>query len=117
MHQLTTDTDYYFMQAALELAQHAQDRGEVPVGAVVVQHGIIIGRGYNRPIFAATGLTGADIADGGSGTDTVALTGNTAFTASNDFDAIKISKPLRWPAPAWTLPSRQRIPWLLRVQH
>jgi tRNA(adenine34) deaminase len=58
---LNTDTDYYFMQAALELAQHAQDRGEVPVGAVVVQHGIIVGRGYNRPISAADPTAHAEI--------------------------------------------------------
>lgn len=49
------------MQAALELAQHAQDCGEVPVGAVVVQHGIIIGRGYNRPISAADPTAHAEI--------------------------------------------------------
>jgi tRNA(adenine34) deaminase len=61
MQQLNTDTDYYFMQAALELAQQAQDRGEVPVGAVVVQHGIIIGRGYNRPISAADPTAHAEI--------------------------------------------------------
>lgn len=61
MQQLNTDTDYYFMQAALELAQHAQDRDEVPVGAVVVQHGIIIGRGYNRPISAADPTAHAEI--------------------------------------------------------
>lgn len=49
------------MQAALELAQHAQDCGEVPVGAVVVQHGIIVGRGYNRPISATDPTAHAEI--------------------------------------------------------
>lgn len=38
------------MLAALELAQQAQAIGEVPVGAVVVNAGAIIGRGYNRSI-------------------------------------------------------------------
>ena len=47
---LKTDTDSHFMQVALELAQQAQAIGEVPVGAVVVQNGIIVGRGHNRPI-------------------------------------------------------------------
>ncbi|MEI7456742.1 MAG: tRNA adenosine(34) deaminase TadA [Nitrosomonadales bacterium] len=42
------DTDY--MQAALEQAALAEDAGEVPVGAVVVKDGVIIGRGYNAPI-------------------------------------------------------------------
>lgn len=49
------------MQVALELAQQAQDNEEVPVGAVVVQNGIIIGRGYNRPITAADPTAHAEI--------------------------------------------------------
>lgn len=42
--------DDAFMQAALELAGQAQRVGEVPVGAVVVLGGAIIGTGFNRPI-------------------------------------------------------------------
>jgi tRNA(adenine34) deaminase len=38
------------MLLALELASRAQAAGEVPVGAVVVLDGKIIGRGYNAPI-------------------------------------------------------------------
>ena len=38
------------MEAALDLARLAADAGEVPVGAVVVKDGQIIGRGGNRPI-------------------------------------------------------------------
>ena len=38
------------MRAALDLARQAQADGEVPVGAVVVRDGEIIGRGYNAPI-------------------------------------------------------------------
>lgn len=38
------------MQAALELAKEAAGLGEVPVGAVVVKDGEIIGRGRNAPI-------------------------------------------------------------------
>jgi tRNA(adenine34) deaminase len=36
------------MQEALRAAQRALDVGEVPVGAVVVQEGKIVGRGFNR---------------------------------------------------------------------
>ena len=36
------------MSLALELAQAAAKIGEVPVGAVAVKDGAIIGRGYNR---------------------------------------------------------------------
>jgi tRNA(adenine34) deaminase len=42
--------DREFMSAALLLATAAQQAGEVPVGAVVVCNGEIIGRGYNAPI-------------------------------------------------------------------
>ncbi len=38
------------MRHALELASMALDAGEVPVGAVVVKNGEIIGRGFNAPI-------------------------------------------------------------------
>lgn len=58
---LKTAADAYFMQAALELAQQAQDCSEVPVGAVVVRAGIIVGRGYNRPISAADPTAHAEI--------------------------------------------------------
>jgi tRNA(adenine34) deaminase len=42
--------DQTFMQSALEQARAAQAAGEVPVGAVVVKDGEIIGRGFNAPI-------------------------------------------------------------------
>ena len=42
--------DDFFMRAALELAQQAETAGEVPVGAVVVRDGVIVGRGFNAPI-------------------------------------------------------------------
>lgn len=42
--------DEDFMHAALELARQAEQAGEVPVGAVVVKDGVIIGRGFNAPI-------------------------------------------------------------------
>lgn len=42
--------DENFMRRALELAQRAQAHGEVPVGAVVVRDGTVIGEGWNQPI-------------------------------------------------------------------
>ena len=39
-----------FMRLALAQAELARAAGEVPVGAVVVQGGAVVGRGYNRPI-------------------------------------------------------------------
>ena len=39
--------DEKFMREAVRLARKAKKRGEVPIGAVVVLNGKIIGRGYN----------------------------------------------------------------------
>ncbi len=39
--------DEKFMREAIDLAQKAKKKGEVPIGAVVVYRGKIIGRGYN----------------------------------------------------------------------
>ena len=39
-----------FMAIALDLAREAATLGEVPVGAVVVKDGEIVGRGFNQPI-------------------------------------------------------------------
>jgi len=43
-------SDDLYMREALILAGIAEAHGEVPVGAVVVSDGAIIGRGYNQPI-------------------------------------------------------------------
>jgi tRNA(adenine34) deaminase len=56
-----TRQDAPFMQAALELAAEAARRGEVPVGAVVVKDGAIIGRGFNRPITTSDPTAHAEI--------------------------------------------------------
>jgi tRNA(adenine34) deaminase len=42
--------DEPFMRAALKLALEARDAGEVPVGAVVVSEGRMVGHGANAPI-------------------------------------------------------------------
>ncbi len=44
--------DAQWMARALELARYAADAGEVPVGAVVVRDGVLLGEGWNRPIAA-----------------------------------------------------------------
>jgi tRNA(adenine34) deaminase len=53
--------DERFMREALALAREAGAAGEVPVGAVVVCKGAIIGRGYNRPILAHDPTAHAEI--------------------------------------------------------
>ena len=42
--------DVAFMREAMALAERAAAEGEVPVGAVLVRGGAVIGRGWNRPI-------------------------------------------------------------------
>ncbi|MBJ9976090.1 tRNA adenosine(34) deaminase TadA [Pseudomonas sp. S75] len=42
--------DEDFMRRALELAAQGAALGEVPVGAVLVQQGQVLGEGFNRPI-------------------------------------------------------------------
>ena len=44
------ESDPLYMRMALELAAQAAAAGDVPVGAVVVQDGVVVGRGYNQPI-------------------------------------------------------------------
>lgn len=39
-----------YMEAALDLAVAAAAKGEVPVGAIVMKDGAVIGRGANRPL-------------------------------------------------------------------
>jgi tRNA(adenine34) deaminase len=53
--------DEALMAQALELAAEAAKAGEVPVGAVVVRDGRVIGRGYNRPISSADPTAHAEI--------------------------------------------------------
>jgi tRNA(adenine34) deaminase len=54
-------SDESFMRRALELARRAGQEGEVPVGAVVVAEGQIVGEGWNRPIAAADPTAHAEI--------------------------------------------------------
>ena len=50
-----------WMREALILAEQAADADEVPVGAIVVQDGEIIGRGFNQPIRSCDATAHAEI--------------------------------------------------------
>ena len=54
--------DEYFMREALSMARSAECLGEVPVGAVVVLDGVIVGRGFNSPIGESDPTAHAEIA-------------------------------------------------------
>jgi len=54
-------TDDDFLDEALALARQAGAAGEVPVGAVAVRNGVIIGRGANSPISTSDPTAHAEI--------------------------------------------------------
>jgi tRNA(adenine34) deaminase len=56
-----TEIDRNFMRRALELAKQSQAEGEVPVGAVLVRQGIVLGEGSNRPVAASDPTAHAEI--------------------------------------------------------
>ena len=74
--------DEYFMREALSLARAAECLGEVPVGALVVRDGIIVGRGFNSPIGESDPTAHAEIAalrDAGRNLDNYRLPGCELF--------------------------------------
>jgi tRNA(adenine34) deaminase len=56
-----SDEDARWMGLALALAARAEAAGEVPVGAVVVRDGEVLGEGWNRPIGATDPTAHAEI--------------------------------------------------------
>ncbi|RMR04608.1 tRNA adenosine(34) deaminase TadA [Pseudomonas syringae group genomosp. 7] len=74
--------DQDFMREALALAAQGALLGEVPVGAVLVQNGEIIGRGYNRPISGNDPSAHAEmvaIRDAAKALDNYRLPGSTLY--------------------------------------
>jgi tRNA(adenine34) deaminase len=47
---VTVDDDLHWMQYALQLADKAEQSGEIPVGAVLVKDGVVLGEGWNQSI-------------------------------------------------------------------
>jgi tRNA(adenine34) deaminase len=77
-----TDTDLRFMEEALGLAREAEANGEVPVGAVLVVDGNIIGRGRNAPIGQTDPTAHAEIQalrEAALATDNYRLKGSTLY--------------------------------------
>lgn len=54
-------SDVHFMKIALDLAREAAAEGEVPVGAVVVRNGEVIGVGRNRRETCGNALAHAEL--------------------------------------------------------
>jgi tRNA(adenine34) deaminase len=47
---MSFEQDQYWMQLALNLADKAEAQGEIPVGAILVREGQIVGQGWNQSI-------------------------------------------------------------------
>lgn len=70
------------MRRALELARRAGAEGEVPVGALVVLEGKVVGEGWNRPISASDPTAHAEIQAmraAAAATKNYRLTGSTLY--------------------------------------
>jgi tRNA(adenine34) deaminase len=59
--ETNAQTDAGFLDRALVLARQGAAAGEVPIGAVVVLDGLVIGEGYNRPISSSDPSAHAEI--------------------------------------------------------
>lgn len=80
-HDPVTEHDN-FMGEALEQARLARDAGEVPIGAVLVLGGQVVGRGFNRPISGTDPTAHAEIVairDAATRLGNYRLTGSTLY--------------------------------------
>lgn len=76
------ETDEKFMRQALALAHSAELSGEVPVGAVLVLDGSVIGRGQNSPVHTSDPTAHAEIIalrEAGKTTENYRLAGATLY--------------------------------------
>lgn len=58
---MASSEDLRFMELALQQARLAAEAGEIPVGAVVVKNGVVIGAGHNQPINSTDPTAHAEI--------------------------------------------------------
>jgi tRNA(adenine34) deaminase len=76
------NTDLQFMRRALELADYAAGQGEVPVGAVLVRDGEIVGEGSNQVISSSDPTAHAEcvaLRDAARKADNYRLPGTTLY--------------------------------------
>jgi tRNA(adenine34) deaminase len=55
------ESDEFYMELALAEAKQAEAAGEVPVGAIIVSEGVVIGSGFNLPIITHDPTAHAEI--------------------------------------------------------
>jgi tRNA(adenine34) deaminase len=74
--------DEMYMRRAIELARRAEAAGEVPVGAVIVRAGKVIGEGFNQPIALCDPTAHAEmiaLRAAAAGSESYRLTGSTLY--------------------------------------
>ena len=72
----------HWMRLALQQAECAMDVGEVPVGAVVVHEGVVVGSGFNQPIRAVDPSAHAEVValrQAARALDNYRMTGSTLY--------------------------------------
>ena len=62
MYENSQNNDIFYMNKSIELAKKAAELGEVPIGAVIVKDGKIVGEGYNLRESAKLSTAHAEIA-------------------------------------------------------
>ncbi len=81
-NQTPLSADEMYMRHAMTLARRAEAEGEVPVGAVLVLDGDVVGEGWNRPISANDPTAHAEIMalrDAGQRLNNYRLPGTTLY--------------------------------------
>ena len=81
-HAPFTADDELWMRRALLLAERAAQAGEVPVGAILVRDGRVLGQGHNQPIRAADPTAHAEIValrDAATRVDNYRLSGSALY--------------------------------------
>jgi tRNA(adenine34) deaminase len=79
---MTDEAHQRWMQMAVAMARQASGMGEVPVGAVLVRDGELIGKGFNQPISSHDASAHAEIIalrDAGSRQNNYRLPGSTMY--------------------------------------
>lgn len=60
-HSLSCELDVFYMQQALRQAVKARIAQEVPIGAIIVRKGLVLGEGWNQPTVAKDPTAHAEI--------------------------------------------------------
>ena len=95
--------DIEFMRRAIALAEQAASVGEVPVGALVVKDGQVIGEGFNQPITSCDPTGHAEIIalrNASAALQNYRLSGCDASLMCTGMLAQR-GWPTHWPCPVW----------------